>query len=507
MRTVWRLCWLTTVAVSLILATPSFATPSFNCASATQPDEIAICGSARLSELDDVIAAAYAWLKTLRGRPYADQIAIPHWRARQACQSDARCIEQREIEEIKAFQALGAPVSLPASPAGLAASAPSFDCSKAKRADEIAICGDPRLGELDRLIAGADDALRSSRGRESADAISIRFWYQRGACQSDASCVGKVQIEELEAFQAAGVSVDLPFWARPAPTYQPTPIHVPTPAYTPTPTYQPTPIYVPTPINTPPPSPVVPAPTPVAAAGCDGSKRVAMVIGEGAYRGSAALANPANDADDIARLLREKLCFQTILVKDADFETLSAGVGELAQAAEGADVALFYFSGHGMQFQQVNYLLPTDARLANEYDLVHRSISAQDIVTLLAARAKVVLVFLDACRSDPIEDDFRRRMAGQHREIAPTRGLAPPVQTGAETMIVYATRPNEIAADGTGRNSPFTHAFLDVFATPDKDIELVLRDMAARVSDLTNGAQVPQRLTELRHGLVLTPRK
>jgi uncharacterized protein len=495
MRTVWRLCWLTTVAVSLILATPSFATPSFNCASATQPDEIAICGSARLSELDDVIAAAYAWLKTLRGRPYADQIAIPHWRARQACQSDARCIEQREIEEIKAFQALGAPVSLPASPAGLAASAPSFDCSKAKRADETAICGDPRLGELDRLIAGADDALRSGRGRESADAISIRFWYQRGACQSDASCVGKVQIEELEAFQAAGVSVDLPFWARPAPTYQPTPIHVPTPAYTPTP------------VNTPTPSPVVPAPTPVAAAGCDGSKRVAMVIGEGAYRGSAALANPANDADDIARLLREKLCFQTILVKDADFETLSAGVGELAQAAEGADVALFYFSGHGMQFQQVNYLLPTDARLANEYDLVHRSISAQDIVTLLAARAKVVLVFLDACRSDPIEDDFRRRMAGQHREIAPTRGLAPPRQTGAETMIVYATRPNEIAADGTGRNSPFTHAFLDVFATPDKDIELVLRDMAARVSDLTNGAQVPQRLTELRHGLVLTPRK
>jgi hypothetical protein len=65
----------------------------------------------------------------------------------------------------------------------------------------------------------------------------------------------------------------------------------------------------------------------------------------------------------------------------------------------------------------------------------------------------------------------------------------------------------EIAADGTGRNSPFTHAFLDVFATPDKDIELVLRDMAARVSDLTNGAQVPQRLTELRHALVLTPRK
>ena len=365
----------------------------------------------------------------------------------------------------------------------------------------IAICGDPRLAELDRLLDGAYKGVLGSQGRAAADAIGIPYWNQRGACQSDGSCIRSVQIEELEAFQAAGVSVDLPFWARPAPTYQPTPVHVPTPAYTPTPAFTPTPVATP--------APSLPglAPSPVAGEGCDGSKRVAMVIGEGAYRGSAALANPVNDAEDIAQLLREKLCFQTILVKDADFETLSAGIGEFAQAAEGADVALFYFSGHGMQFQQVNYLLPTDARLANEYDLVHRSISAQDIVTLLAARAKVVLVFLDACRSDPIEDDFRRRMAGRHREIAPTRGLAPPVQTGAETMIVYATRPNEIAADGTGRNSPFTHAFLDVFATPDKDIELVLRDMAARVSDLTNGAQVPQRLSELRRALVLAPTK
>jgi len=501
MRTAWRLCGLTTVALSLIWASPSFGTPSFNCASATQPDEIAICGSARLSELDDVIAAAYAWLKSLRGRPYADQTAIPHWRARQACQSDARCIEQREIEEIKAFQALGAPVSLPASPAGAAASAPSFDCSKAKHADEIAICGDPRLGELDRLIAGADGALRSSQGREAADAISIRFWYQRGSCQSDASCVGRVQIEELEAFQAAGVSVDLPFWARPAPTYQPTPIDVPTPAYTPTPTYTPTAVITPSP------SPPLPTPTPVAAAGCDGSKRVALVIGEGAYRGSAALPNPTNDANDISQLLTQKMCFQAILVENADFETLSAKIGEFAQAAEGADVALFYFSGHGMQYQSVNYLLPIDAKLANEYDLVHRSLSAQDIVTLMAARAKVALVFLDACRNDPIEDEFRRRMAGAHHDVGQLRGLAPPTQTGGETVVVYSTRPNEIAADGTGRNSPFTHAFLDVFDTPDKDVELMLRDMAARVSVLTNGVQVPQRLSELRHPLVLTPGK
>ncbi|HXW20719.1 MAG TPA: trypsin-like peptidase domain-containing protein, partial [Roseiarcus sp.] len=91
------------------------ATPSFDCAKARFPDEFAICESPQLAELDNIIAAGYGYLKTTRGGPYADTIGIPFWRMRQACQSDAVCIRVRQIEAIKAYQAAGAPVSIPTS--------------------------------------------------------------------------------------------------------------------------------------------------------------------------------------------------------------------------------------------------------------------------------------------------------------------------------------------------------------------------------------------------------
>jgi S1-C subfamily serine protease len=87
--------------------------PSFDCNKARYPDEFAICQSPQLAELDNVIAAAYGYLKSMRGRPFADETGIPFWRLRQACQSDTNCILQRQIEAIRAYQAAGAPVSLP----------------------------------------------------------------------------------------------------------------------------------------------------------------------------------------------------------------------------------------------------------------------------------------------------------------------------------------------------------------------------------------------------------
>ena len=87
--------------------------PSFDCSKARFPDEFAICRTPQLAELDNLIAAAYAYLKSTRGRPFADQIGIPFWRLRQACQSDTLCIEQRQIEALRLYQAAGAPVSWP----------------------------------------------------------------------------------------------------------------------------------------------------------------------------------------------------------------------------------------------------------------------------------------------------------------------------------------------------------------------------------------------------------
>ena len=102
------LCTVLACAFLSICANPATAqSPSFDCGKARLPDEIAICQTPELAELDNVVAAAYAYLKTTRGRAYADQIGIPTWRLRQACQSEASCIRQRQIEAIRAYQAAG----------------------------------------------------------------------------------------------------------------------------------------------------------------------------------------------------------------------------------------------------------------------------------------------------------------------------------------------------------------------------------------------------------------
>jgi uncharacterized caspase-like protein len=235
------------------------------------------------------------------------------------------------------------------------------------------------------------------------------------------------------------------------------------------------------------------------------ARRVALVVGNAAYPGNAQLTNPANDADDVSDVLRVKLCFSVIEAKDATLAVFSEKISEFAEAAEGADVALFYYAGHGMQFQGINLLIPVDARFANEYDALHGNVSAQDVLSLLESRAHVSLVFLDACRNNPIEEEFQRRIRTAGRGFGDTRGLAPMTTHGSETLVVFATRPNERAADGTGRNSPFTQAFLESIASPGEDIELVMRDISAKVRERTGGRQVPQRLTELEHGLTLVP--
>ncbi len=255
-----------------------------------------------------------------------------------------------------------------------------------------------------------------------------------------------------------------------------------------------------------PPSSTVSAPVnaPLSCAGL--GKRVALVVGISAYP-NAALPNPVNDADDVSRLLKERLCFDVIEVRDATRAAFEHAIAEISRKAEGADVALFYYAGHGMQFQQTNYLLPIDASLSSEYEAIHGNISAQDVITTLEARAKVTLAFLDACRNNPLEEEFKRRMTQLGRGYGEDRGLAPMKGSNSQTLVVFATRPNQRAADGTGRNSPFTAAFLQHIATPGEDIELVMRDVAAEVREKTDGKQVPQRLTELQQGLTLAPAK
>ena len=140
----------------------------------------------------------------------------------------------------------------------------------------------------------------------------------------------------------------------------------------------------------------------------------------------------------------------------------------------------------------------------NKYDALHGNVSAQDVLSLLESRAHVSLVFLDACRNNPIGRNFNVRFAQPVVDLVRRACLPSMTTRGSETLLVLG-RPNEQAADGTGRNSPFARAFLDSIATPGEDIELVMRDISAKVRERTGGRQVPQRLTELEHGLMLVP--
>ena len=239
---------------------------------------------------------------------------------------------------------------------------------------------------------------------------------------------------------------------------------------------------------------------------CNNQRRVALVVGNSDYPAPGQLANPVHDAEDVKRLLEEKLCFKVVFARDANFDVFTTKISEFADAAQGADVALFYYAGHGMQLNGVNLLLPVDAKLLNEYEAMRRNVSAQDVVALIEARARTTLVFLDACRTNPLENEFRQRLSLSGRGVTPMRGLAP-MTVSNETLVVYATKPNTPAADSDAgqRNSPFTSAFLKYIATPDMDIELVMREVANSVRMATNGKQAPQRLTELNHSLILAP--
>src|SRR5262249_42333864 len=170
-------------------------------------------------------------------------------------------------------------------------------------------------------------------------------------------------------------------------------------------------------------------------------RSVALVIGNAAYQQAPPLKNPANDAQDIAKVL-QALQFQMILKTDAPLETMRDAIFQFGEQLKGGGVGLLYYSGHGMQVKGENYLIPIDANLGREDDIKYKTINAKDILDKMdEAKSHLNLVFLDACRNNP----FPRSMRAASRGLA---GMNAP--TG--TLLVFATNPDNVAQDGTGRN-------------------------------------------------------
>ena len=230
------------------------------------------------------------------------------------------------------------------------------------------------------------------------------------------------------------------------------------------------------------------------------AKRIALVVGNGAYEHTVPLDNPRNDAADMARAL-QGLGFAVIEGLDLDKDAFEGKLREFARAARGADAALFFYAGHGLQVDGENYLVPIDARLTEEVDLDLEALELRAFLKQMRSPAN--LVFLDACRDNPLAQDLARSM-GASRSTAVGRGLGR-VDTSGGTLIAYATQPGNVALDGKGRNSPFTGALLENIAAPGRSVNDLLTSVTDAVATATSGRQQPWTHSSLRKPFYFAP--
>lgn len=209
--------------------------------------------------------------------------------------------------------------------------------------------------------------------------------------------------------------------------------------------------------------------------------RVALVIGNSAYKNIAALENPRNDALDISVAL-EGLGFDVMLEIDATqarFEGLIEAFGDKAATA---DVVLLYYAGHGFQVDGRNYMVPTDAAISSAADVTDQTLKLDQLLQAMERSSGVKLVFLDACRDNPFGAVIEDPRVGT--------GLAR-VGTEANFLFSYATQPDNVAYDGTGRNSFFTEAMLHHIYTPGQDVAQMMIGVRRDVLAATGGKQIP----------------
>ena len=215
--------------------------------------------------------------------------------------------------------------------------------------------------------------------------------------------------------------------------------------------------------------------------------RVALIIGNGAYKHIPRLRNPQNDAEDVAAALKRS-GFDTILATDLDKAGMDNAAIRFARAARDANVALLYYSGHALQFAGINYLAPIDTRLTDEADL-RRMVRLDDMVADLAQAKNLRILVLDSCRDNPLAEELRHSI-GSTRALPLQRGLAK-IETPQGMIVSYATQAGRTAEDGDGRNSPYTAAFLKNIETQE-EIGTIFRRVSADVYEATKRQQLPE---------------
>ena len=216
-------------------------------------------------------------------------------------------------------------------------------------------------------------------------------------------------------------------------------------------------------------------------------KRVALVIGNSAYRKVPLLANPARDADTMSEMFR-----------NADFDVVQSkhdlGIGDMRRAlrdfsdeASDADVAIVYYAGHGMEVDSINYLIPVDAILERDIDAFDEAMPLDRVLAVIEPAKQLRLVILDACRDNPFRQTMKRTVAAR----AVGRGLAMVEPINPNTLIAFAAKAGSTATDGDDKNSPFTAALLKHLPKPGLDLRRAFGFVRDDVLKVTHNRQEP----------------
>jgi len=231
-------------------------------------------------------------------------------------------------------------------------------------------------------------------------------------------------------------------------------------------------------------------------------KRVAFVVGNGAYKNVAQLPNPPTDAKAMAATLRN-VGFEVVEGTDLTRDKMTEKLLDFGKRAQGADIAVFFYAGHGIAINGTNYLLPVDADIKSEMDVkLGAAINIDLTLDQTMGDAKVKLVFLDACRDNPFAAKIKQTAT---RSVSVQQGLAE-MKSGEGTLIAFATGPGQTALDGTdGQHSPFTRALIKHITEPGVEIQQAMTEVRAEVNEETNKSQLPWGHTNLTGSVYLNP--
>ena len=211
--------------------------------------------------------------------------------------------------------------------------------------------------------------------------------------------------------------------------------------------------------------------------------RVARVVGNSTYAHIGRLPNPENDAGDMAAAL-QRLGFEVTTEFDADRVSLTAALRAFARRSAGADVSLVFYAGHGIEMDGTNYVVPVDARLERDVDVPFETVTLDDLLVSTAG-ASLRLVLLDACRNNPLARSMQRTAATRTVSGGSFGDLNEDL-LGDETLVTYAAAAGTTAADGRGRNSPYTSALLSHLEEP-LELSALFRRVRAQVLEATDG--------------------